>query len=52
VFKKYFEEGSKILCRIRGMIAKLHDSWEGPFIVKQKLSAVNYNIAEKDGKKV
>ena len=49
--KRSFEEGSKVLCHIPGMIPKLQDAWEGPFVVKHKLSAVNYRIAEEDGKK-
>ncbi len=44
-------EGEKVLCRIPGMVAKLDDSWEGPYIVKKKLSAVNYLIEEVDGRK-
>ena len=44
--KRSFEEGSKVLYRIPGMIPKLQDAWEGPFVVKHKLSAVNYRIAE------
>ncbi len=44
-------EGEKVLCRIPGMVAKLDDSWEGPYIiVKKKLSAVNYLIEEVDGR--
>ncbi len=44
-------EGEKVLCRIPGMVAKLDGSWEGPYIVKKKLSAVNYLIEEVDGRK-
>ncbi len=44
-------EGDKVLCRIPGLNGKLEDSWEGPFIVLKKLSAVNYRIEEVDGRK-
>ena len=43
--------GNKVLCRIPGMISKLNDSWEGPFIVQAKFSAVNYKVVEDDGRK-
>ncbi len=33
------------------MVVKLGDSWEGPYIVEKKLSAVNYLIEEVDGRK-
>ena len=44
-------DGDKVLCRIPGMVAKLDDSWDGPYIVLKKLSAVNYLIGEVDRKK-
>ena len=44
-------DGDKVLCRIPGMVAKLDDSWDGPYIVLKKLSAVNYLIGEVDHKK-
>ena len=37
-------DGDKLLCRIPKMVAKLDDSWDGPYIVLKKLSAVNYLI--------
>jgi len=49
--KRSFEEGTKVLCRIPGMISKLQDSWEGPFIVKEKLSEVNYRIVDEEGRR-
>ena len=39
-------DGDKVLCRIPGMVAKLDDSWDGPYIVLKKLSAVNNLIGE------
>ena len=49
--ERTFEVGNKVLCRIPGMISKLNDSWEGPFIVQAKFSAVNYKVVEDDGRK-
>jgi len=34
--------GDLILCRIPGLQANLSESWEGPYEVLERLSAVNY----------
>ena len=46
-----FCEGNKVLCRIPGMVFKLQDSWEGPFVVTRKLCPVNCIIEEEEGRK-
>ena len=28
--ERFFNVGSKVLCRIPGMVSKLQDSWDGP----------------------
>ncbi len=45
-----FEVGNIILCRIPGMIAKLQDSWEGPYEVLERLGPVNYKVREEGEK--
>ncbi len=45
-----FEVGNRILCRIPGMIAKLQDSWEGPYEVLERLGPVNYKVREEGEK--
>jgi len=45
-----FSEGDKVLCRIPGIASKLQDSWDDPFVVTKKFSAVNYMIEEKKGR--
>jgi len=48
--ERMLEEGSNVLRRIPGMISKLQDAWEGPYIVTEQLSAVNYRMVEENGK--
>ena len=49
--ERSFEEGDKALCRIPGLVAKLEDSWEGPYDIVQSVSAVNYLIKPCDSTK-
>ena len=49
--ERSFDVGSKVLCRIPGMVSKLQDSWDGPYTVLQRTSAVNYKIEEIGGRK-
>ena len=39
------------MCRILGMVSKLQDLWDVPYVVVEKMSAVNYRIEEVDGRK-
>ena len=45
------KEGQKVLLKIPGLRGYLEASWEGPYLVKEKLSRVNYCVCEMDGKK-
>ena len=45
------KEGQKVLLKIPGLRDSLEASWEGPYLVKEKLSRVNYRVCEMDGKK-
>lgn len=38
------------MCRIPGLCSKLSDSWEGPYIVGERMGSVNYKIY-REGKK-
>ncbi len=42
------EVGSKVLIRIPGMHASLQASWEGPYVVKEKMSRVTYRVSKGD----
>ncbi len=46
-----FAVGSKVLYRIPGLSCKLLDSWEGPYIVLEKVGEVNYKIHKVGAKK-
>ena len=41
---RIFENGDLVLVRIPGMINKMSESWEGPYDILKKVSAVNYAI--------
>ncbi len=43
--------GDKVLLRIPGIVNVLEESWEGPFVVKERLSKVNYRVVEEGSKK-
>ncbi len=43
--------GDKVLLRIPGMVNVLEESWEGPFVVKERLSKVNYRVVEEGSRK-
>ncbi len=43
---KELEVGEKVMIRIRGLIATLEDSWEGPYTIVKKCSAVSYQVAK------
>ena len=38
------EKGDLVLCRIPGMVAKLEESWHGPYPVIDKLNRVDYRV--------
>ena len=38
-----------MLCRIPGLVAKLDYSWEGPYKIVKRVSAVNYMIHACEG---
>ncbi len=42
--------GQQVLFKIPGLRGSLETSWEGPFVVKEKVSRVNYRITNLDGK--
>ena len=44
------EEGNLVLCRIPGTIAKLEESWHGPYKIVEKLNRVDYKVEMKSGK--
>ena len=48
--ERVLEEGSLVLCRIPGTIAKLEESWHGPYKVVEKLNRVNYRVEMTSGK--
>ena len=39
-----FSVGQQVLLKTPGLIGSLESSWEGPFLVKHKLSRVNYRV--------
>ncbi len=41
--------GSKVLIHTPGMHASLQASWEGPYIVKEKVSRVTYRVSKGEG---
>ncbi len=41
-----FVVGSKVLYRIPGLSCKLADSWEGPYLVLERVGEVNYKIGK------
>ncbi len=43
--------GDKIWCRIPGRNGKLEDAWDGPYVVENILSEVNYRVREVGSKK-
>ncbi len=48
--QREFKVGSRVLYRLPGMTCKLGESWEGPYMVVERLGTVNYRIS-KDGMK-
>ncbi len=46
-----FAVGSKVLYRIPGLSCKLADSWEGPYVVLERVGEVNYKICKEGMKK-
>ena len=45
-----FELGDLVLCRVPGMVAKLEESWHGPYPVVGKLNRVDYRVEMSKGK--
>ncbi len=43
------EVGSKVLVRIPGLHASLQASWEGPYVVQDRVSRVTYRISKGEG---
>lgn len=43
--------GEQVLFRVQGLHGALEVSYKGPYVVKEKLSCVNYRITNLDGKK-
>ena len=41
--------GSKVLLRVPGLHGALEASWEGPYVVSEKMSRVNYKVKRSDG---
>ncbi len=48
---RVFEVGAKVMYRIPGRLNKLSDSWDGPFVVLQRVGEVNYRIAREGSRK-
>ena len=46
-----FAVGSKVLYRIPGLSCKLADSWEGPYVVLERVGEVNYKICKEGATK-
>ena len=46
-----FSVGQQVLLKTPVLIGSLESSWERPFLVKHKLSRVNYRVTTLDGKK-
>ncbi len=47
-----FKEGEKVLYRIPGLCSKLSDSWEGPYVVGERMGSVNYKIYREGRRRV
>ncbi len=43
------EVGSKVLLKIPGMHASLQASWEGPYVVSERISRVTYRVCKGEG---
>ena len=48
--ERSLDEGDLVLCRIPGTIAKLEESWHGPYKIVEKLNRVDYRVEMKSGK--
>ena len=42
--ERVFEHGTQVLYRTPGMMAKLTDAWEGPYVVDKRLGPVTYSL--------
>ncbi len=45
-----FQVGEKVKYRILGMLSSLSESWDGPFIIQEKIGSVNYRIGRDSNK--
>ncbi len=43
---RVFDKGDHVLYRVPGMTCKLSDSWQGPYVVVERVGAVNYRIGK------
>ena len=46
-----YEIGDLVLCRIPGMVAKLEESWHGPYSIVGKFNGVDYEVEFARGKR-